>query len=68
MENTTIQFEKRRSFGGKTNNFKDKAEKNFEKAHLNAYLKGKEYFKYGFITNALGEREANFVKTKINWN
>jgi hypothetical protein len=40
--------EKRRSFGGKTENFVDNKERNFEKAHLKAYLAGKKQFKHGF--------------------
>ena len=47
----------KRTFGGKTDNFTDKQEKAFEKAHLKAYLAGKEYFYYGFITNGIGNRE-----------
>lgn len=41
---------KRRSFGGKTDNFESKEEKAFEKAHLKAYLSGKVNFDYGYET------------------
>lgn len=37
-----------RSFGGKTEGFESREEAIREKKHLNAYLKGKKYFNYGF--------------------
>lgn len=37
-----------RTFGGKTKDFKTKEERNFNKAMLKAYLKGKSIFQYGF--------------------
>jgi hypothetical protein len=38
-----------RTFGGNLMGpYKDKEERNFEKAHLHAYLKGWEYFQHGF--------------------
>ncbi len=49
--------ELKRSFGGKTNNFLNKEEKDFEKKHLKAYLKGYKYFNCGFRTNKFGTRE-----------
>lgn len=39
--------EKKRSFGGKTENFKNKEEKRFEEKHLKAYLKGSKRFADG---------------------
>lgn len=38
----------RRTFAGKLNNFKDKAEARFQKRALKAYLKGQPYFRMGF--------------------
>ena len=35
-----------RKFLGKTEGFVNKEERNFEKAHLKAYLKGKRIFKH----------------------
>ena len=43
-----VKLQTRRSFGGKLENFKDKAEKRFEQAHLKAYLKGRKTFNHGF--------------------
>lgn len=39
---------RRRRFLGKTKDFESKEERNFEKAHLKAYLKGKKFFNHGF--------------------
>lgn len=38
--------EKRRCFGGKLKDFKDKQERAVEKVHLAAYLKGQIWFYY----------------------
>jgi len=38
---------KTRVFKGKLIDFKDKEERNFEKKHLKAYLRGDEFFEYG---------------------
>lgn len=46
MKTTT---EKTRTFGGKINNFTDKNEQAFEKAHLKAYLKGHKMFFMDFL-------------------
>lgn len=49
--------EKTRTFGGKINNFTDKNEQAFEKAHLKAYLKGHKMFFYGFFDHPVtGQR------------
>lgn len=67
-ESNIIDVPQNRSFGGKTNGFVNKAEKNSETKHLRAYLKGKKYYRDGFYTNTLGEREPNFVLVKEIWN
>ena len=36
-----------RQFKGKIDNFSSKEERNFEKKHLKAYLRGDKYFFYG---------------------
>lgn len=41
-------MKKTRKFLGKTEGFKDKTEKHFYNRMLNAYLKGNEYFQFGF--------------------
>lgn len=59
--------ERTRSFGGKTENFKDNVERNFEKAHLKAYLAGKTQFNQGF--DSMGQPITHLVKviwTPIN--
>lgn len=58
--------ELRRSFGGKINNFKDKAERAFEDKHLKAYLKGHEKFTFGFKTVG-NKREAIWFDVKEIW-
>ncbi|MCO6149089.1 hypothetical protein [Flavobacterium sp. NRK1] len=40
---------KKRQFLGKTDNFKDKAERSFYQRMLKAYLKGNEFFHYGYM-------------------
>lgn len=37
----------RKEFLGKLDGFVDKVEKNFQKKHLKAYLRGDEYFTFG---------------------
>lgn len=37
-----------RSFGGKLDGFKDKKERHFHQRMLKAYLKGDQYFRFGF--------------------
>ena len=39
--------ESKRKFKGKLDNFDNKQERNFEKKHLKAYLRGDKYFFYG---------------------
>jgi len=54
---TANKVESVRSFGGKIDNFTDKQERAFEKAHLKAYLKGHKVFFYGFIDHPVtGQR------------
>lgn len=57
----------RRSFGGKLVDFASRAEQNFEKKHLNAYLKGKKWFRYGFKT-VRGMRVPAIFEVKESWN
>lgn len=40
-----------RSFGGKTEGFKNKEEQRFEQKHLKAYLRGDKIFKHGYLPN-----------------
>lgn len=51
------------TIGNKVKDFGSKADMAFEKAHLKAYLKGKEYFNYGF-TDGLTGREPAVFKVK----
>ena len=48
-----------RKFNGKIDNFADKLERRFQKAHLHAYLKGWELFRFGF--NSEGKPNWYFV-------
>ena len=43
-----------RSFLGKTEGFESKEERNFEKAHLKAYLRGAKIFYHGYEGSATG--------------
>lgn len=54
----------RRRFLGKTENFKSKEERNFEKAHLKAYLKGKTMFRHGFESGMHGLKMPKYHRTK----
>lgn len=54
---------KRRSFGGKIDNFESKVERAFEKKHLKAYLKGYETFTFG--RNAVTREPNSFVVQEI---
>lgn len=56
--------ELRRSFGGKTENFKDKAERAFEQKHLKAYIGGHKRFRHGYDPKS---REPNWYMVKENW-
>ena len=40
----TYKAEPKRRFKGKIDNFESKEERNFEKKHLKAYLRGDKYF------------------------
>lgn len=58
MENTEKQIQRyKRVFLGKTESFESREERAREKAHLKAYLKGKKWFRYGSIVNAVGITE-----------
>jgi GTP-dependent phosphoenolpyruvate carboxykinase len=65
-EQSTVIDAKRRSFGGKTKDFKDKEERNREKKHLKAYLKGHKFYFHGFVTTPRG-RERAMYKVHENW-
>lgn len=56
-----------RSFGGKIKDFKDKLERDFEKAHLKAYLKGKKSFRFRYRTLENGISVPNYFEVKENW-
>ncbi len=45
---TNNKIKTKRSFGGKIDNFETKEERNFQKKHLRAYLKGNSHFRHGF--------------------
>jgi len=65
--------QKRRSFGGKTENFKDKEEKVFYQRMLKAYLKGHKFFLFGvdrISTDILGRRIVEKKEHPVleNWN
>ena len=47
MEGKEEETKKRRSFGGKTSGFNSRIERNVQKKHLIAYLKGEKLFRYG---------------------
>lgn len=66
-EAVVIMKEKNRSFGGKTEGFKDKAEQAFEQKHLKAYLKGNERFRHGYMTDSLGNRFPKYHEVKEVW-
>ena len=53
MNKEQYSLEPKRKFKGKIDNFDSKEERNFEKKHLKAYLRGDKYFFYG--TDALGK-------------
>ena len=38
----------------------------FDKAHLKGYLKGNKYFRFGFRTNHLGKREADYHEVQFS--
>lgn len=42
-----MENEKRRSFGGKLSGFENNDDRNKEKAHLKAYLRGQKKFRHG---------------------
>ncbi len=67
-------MEKKRTFGGKTSNFVDKEERDFEQKHLQAYIKGKPFFRHRYktITEEFAGRNVEsripaYFETKVNW-
>lgn len=65
--------EQKRTFlgtiGNKVSDFVSKQERAFQKAHLKAYLKGKQYFNYGFTDGITGrEPVTHIVKQKFSTN
>jgi hypothetical protein len=67
MQTIQTEAKPKRQFGGKTENFNSKEERNREKKHLKAYLKGQRYFFHGFIPRVTGREAARFpVLTKSN--
>lgn len=52
---TVEQKKDKRSFGGKTSDFKDKAEQALEQKHLKAYLKGYKVFRHGSMYHKVKE-------------
>lgn len=63
MKNQTETILSRR-FLGKTDNFKDKQERNFELKHLRAYLKGQTHFINGRLKLQTGEIVPSFHSVK----
>jgi len=63
MKNTTQSRQFLGAVGNKVSDFVSKQERAFQKAHLKAYLKGKEYFNYGF-TDGLNGREPSRYKVQ----
>jgi len=59
------QKQVRAGFGGKLTGFKNTAERNFEKAHLRAYLRGRRWFAHGFRTNKQGERQGDYYSVRV---
>lgn len=47
--------------GNKVSDFVSKQERAFQKAHLKAYLKGKQYFNFGFTDGITGREPAIYV-------
>lgn len=53
--------------GNKAQDFVSKQEMAFQKAHLKAYLKGKDLFQYGFIDGINGREPAMYkVQQKLS--
>lgn len=68
MKTTVKEKKSIRSFGGKIDNFTDKQERDFEKAHLKAYLKGDKQFYFGFIDHPVtGQRIRSVHHVKEVW-
>lgn len=61
MQKVIAKEKPKRAFGGKTENFKDKEERNREKKHLKAYLKGQRYFFHGFEETITGRKSIRYV-------
>lgn len=57
-----------RSFGGKTVGFNSIWERNFEKKHLQAYLKGHRQFSFGFTTDPITKlKEQVWYNVQEKW-
>ena len=57
----------RRFLGNTDGPYKNNTERNFEKAHLKAYLKGKDYFSFGFETvNSFRQRRRYRVQQQYS--
>lgn len=67
MKENINQIPTKRGFGGKLTGFTDKAEKDYEQKHLKAYLKGFKFFRHGFKTNSLEQREPAYFPVIENW-
>lgn len=63
-ETTSVVLEKKttRAFGGKTSGFINNQERNFEKAHLKAYLAGKKTFRQGPFVETINGRQRQLHK------
>ncbi len=61
---SNIIEEPRFKFGGKTSDFKDKVERNFEKAHLKAYLRGDLKFTHGRYQEDYKDSNGNILRFK----
>lgn len=66
MENNSSNPRLIRNFGGKIDGFKNKEERNFEKKHLKAYLRGDKRFRNGYIYTDIG-REIYYAAVKELW-
>ena len=63
-----LNDEPTRQFGGKLTGFASKAERVFETRHLKNYLKGNEFFPFGYKTNKEGMRVKQWFSTQVKWN
>lgn len=61
----TKQQSRRRYFTGKLSGFESKAERNFQKKNLKAYIQGKQWFVFGRNPDYLGR--PMYYKTSEEW-